>query len=187
MFLANVESCKTAKCGSGKKCVQRNDQPKCICAPNCKASKGQRNNQNAKQNMRYIQKENELKNKRVVQGVEAMQKRRRNSKGLHVVHANKDVDFVDASANNSSKFGRSERVILTDSKVFNRIHGDNKKRTKLNKSIKNEYVKGNHTSMMSEGHQQTNWPKMIRTGGYGYDAPFPSNTFAVKFYQNTIP
>ncbi|KAG4071442.1 hypothetical protein HA402_011596 [Bradysia odoriphaga] len=128
---------------------------------------------------------------RVAEGGGAIKKRRRNLKGLHVIHANKDVDFVDAPTSNSSKFGKSERVILSDSKVFNRIHGDNKKRTNLNKSIKNEYVRGNYSTMMSEGHrhgsrnvfnQQTNWPTMIRTGSYGYDAPFPSNTFAVELF-----
>lgn len=117
-------------------------------------------------------------------------KRKRNSKRLHVIEANKDVDFVN-STNNSAKFGKSEKVILSDSKVFNKIDGDNKKRTESNKSIKNEYVKGNYSSVMNEGHrhrgknnfkQQSNWPSMIRTGSYGYDAPFPQNQFSVKFF-----
>lgn len=121
-----------------------------------------------------------------------MKKRKRNSKGLQVFDANKDVDFVDAT-NNSSKFGKSERIILSDSKVFNRINGDNKKRTNSNKSIKNEYVKGNYSSVMNESHRhrgkniyksQTNWPSMIRTGSYGYDVPFQSKQFAVKLFFN---
>lgn len=119
-----------------------------------------------------------------------MNKRKRNSKRLHVIDANKDVDFVN-STNNSSKLGRSERIILSDNKVFNKIHGDNKKRTKLKENTKNEYVKGNYSSsVMNVGHryrgkniykQQTDWPSMIRTGGYGYDVPLPTNQFSVKF------
>lgn len=32
-----TDSCKTAKCGDGKRCAIRNGQPKCICSPMCKA------------------------------------------------------------------------------------------------------------------------------------------------------
>lgn len=191
MFVS-LESCKTAKCGAGKKCIQRNEQPKCVCAPNCKASKGHRNNHNSKRTMRYIQNENKIEKVRVTEGVDSANKRQRSSQGVHAKHSKKDVDFVDASTNASSKFGKSERVILSDSKVLNRIHGDNKKRTHLSKSIKNENVKGNHSSMMSQSHRhgivngfnpQTNWPTMIRTGSYGYDAPLPSNSFTVRFFK----
>lgn len=148
--------------------------------------KGQGNAHNAKRTLRFIQKKDKTENKKIVEGL--LKKRKRNSKRLHVIDANKDVDFVDTT-NNSSKFGKSERIILPD-KVFNKIHGDNKKRTYVNKSIKNESVKGNYSSVMNESHrprgknmfkQQTNWPSMIRTGSYGYDAPFPSNQFSVKF------
>lgn len=31
-------SCDTVKCGNGKRCILKKGQPKCICAPNCKAS-----------------------------------------------------------------------------------------------------------------------------------------------------
>lgn len=187
MFPCQSGSCKTAKCGAGKKCIQRNDQPKCVCAPNCKAIKGHGNTHNAKRTLRFIQKKDKNENMKVVEGL--MNKRKRHSKRLHVIDANKDVDFV-SSTNNSSKFGKSERVISSDSKVFNKIHGDNKKRTELNKSIKNEPVKGNYSSVMNESHrhrskinfkQQSKWPSMIRSGSYGYDAPFPQNQFSVKF------
>lgn len=182
----DLESCKTAKCGAGKKCIQRNDQPKCVCAPNCKALKGQRNT-DTKRTLRFIQKREKIENMKGVEGV--MKKRKRNSKRLHVIDANEDVDFVN-SANNSSKFGKSEKIILSD-KVFNKIHGDNKKRTTLKENAKNEYVKGNYSSsVMNVGHrhrgknnfkQQTDWSSMIRTGGYGYDVPFPTHQFSVKF------
>ncbi|XP_031634012.1 follistatin isoform X2 [Contarinia nasturtii] len=36
-----IDSCKTAKCGTHKKCVMRSGQPKCVCAPKCK-TKNQR-------------------------------------------------------------------------------------------------------------------------------------------------
>lgn len=36
-----IDSCKTAKCGTHKKCVIRDGQPKCVCAPKCK-TKNQR-------------------------------------------------------------------------------------------------------------------------------------------------
>lgn len=184
-----LESCKTAKCGAGKKCVQRNNQPKCVCAPNCKAMKGQ-GNTHTKRTLRFIQKKDKTENIKIVEGL--MKKRKRKSKRLSVIQANKDVEFLD-STNNSSKFGKSERIILSDSKVFNRIHGDNKKRTNVNKSIKNEYVKENYSSVRNESlrhrgknifNQQSNWPSMIRTGSYGYDSPFPSNQFSVKFFIN---
>lgn len=139
-----------------------------------------------------MQKKEKFENTKVVEGL--MKKRKRNSKRLHVIDANRDdVDFV-LTTNKSSKFGKSERIILSDSNVLNKIDGDNKKRTSLNKSIKNEYVNGanySSSSVMNERHrhssnkkhfkQQTNWPSMIRTGGYGYDVPFPSNKFSVKF------
>lgn len=35
--IAYTDSCKTAKCGDGKRCAIRNGQPKCICSPMCKA------------------------------------------------------------------------------------------------------------------------------------------------------
>lgn len=183
-YIGILESCKTAKCDSGKKCIQRNNQPKCVCAPNCKAIKGH----SAKRNLRFIDKANRFQQMRVVDGV--MKKRKRNSKRLHVLDVvNKDVDFVD-SATNSSKSGKSERVILPDGNVFNRINGDTTKTTRTNKSIKNDYVKGNYSSVMNENRrhggkniykQQSNWPSMIRTGSYGYDVPFPSNQFSVSF------
>lgn len=31
-----IDNCVTAKCGPNKRCVIRQGQPKCICAPNCK-------------------------------------------------------------------------------------------------------------------------------------------------------
>ncbi len=146
--------------------------------------KGQRN---AKRNLRFTHKENNNERKSVVGG--QTKSRKRSSQGLHVVNANRDVDFVN-STNNSSKFGKSERLISTNSKVFNGIHSVNKKRTNLNKSIKNEYVKGNGSFAINESHrhrakhlykpQQTNWPSMIRTGSYGYDVPLPTNLFSVK-------
>lgn len=40
-FSISVDSCKTAKCGTHKKCVMRSGQPKCVCAPKCK-TKNQR-------------------------------------------------------------------------------------------------------------------------------------------------
>lgn len=122
---------------------------------------------------------------RIVEGV--MKKRKRNSKGLHIINANKYVDFVNAT-NSKSKFGKSERIILSDSKVLNRIHGDSSKRTNFSKSIKNEFIKGNYSSVMKASNrhknhqQQSNWPSMIRTGSYGYDVPFPPNQFPVKIF-----
>lgn len=50
-----TESCKTAKCGTHKKCMMRGGQPKCVCAPKCKAKKFQRKRIN-----RYSQVENGL-------------------------------------------------------------------------------------------------------------------------------
>lgn len=35
-FVNAPESCKTAKCGTHKRCVLRNGQAKCVCAPKCK-------------------------------------------------------------------------------------------------------------------------------------------------------
>uniref|UniRef100_A0A1A9WQW1 Kazal-like domain-containing protein n=1 Tax=Glossina brevipalpis TaxID=37001 RepID=A0A1A9WQW1_9MUSC len=37
-----LESCKNFKCGPNKKCVKRKGRPKCICAPECGASKRKR-------------------------------------------------------------------------------------------------------------------------------------------------
>lgn len=34
-----TESCKTAQCGTHKKCIMRGGQPKCVCAPKCKSKK----------------------------------------------------------------------------------------------------------------------------------------------------
>ncbi|KAJ6640905.1 putative cytochrome P450 6d5 [Pseudolycoriella hygida] len=169
-----LESCKTAKCGDGKKCIQRNDQPKCVCAPNCKAMKRQENNSNAKRTSRFIDKEDSIENvKRVGPKV---RKKTGNLKRVQVFDANKDVEFVNPT-NNSSKNAKSEKVIVTDSKFFNKIHGDNKKRTNFNKSI----AKGNLSSVMRDRHifkEHSKWPSMIRTGSYGYDVPFPPNHFS---------
>ncbi|KAL7047057.1 hypothetical protein ACKWTF_002776 [Chironomus riparius] len=32
------ESCDNTKCGDGKRCIMKRGQPKCVCAPNCKAT-----------------------------------------------------------------------------------------------------------------------------------------------------
>lgn len=122
---------------------------------------------------------------KIIEGM--TQKRKRNSKRLHVINANKDIDFVN-STNTKLKFGKSERIILSDSKVSNKIHGDSKKRTNFSKSFKNEFIRGNYSSVSNRHknqknyQQQTHWPSMIRTGSYGYDQPFPPNQFSVKFF-----
>lgn len=36
-FVFATDSCTTAKCGPHKRCVMRSGQPKCVCAPKCKA------------------------------------------------------------------------------------------------------------------------------------------------------
>lgn len=185
-MFSKLESCKTAKCGAGKKCIQRNQQPKCVCAPNCKASKGQRNVHNSKRTSRYSEKKDKIENKKIVEGM--MKKRKRNSKRLHVINASNGVDFVNST--NSSSKGKSEKIVSSDSKLFNKVHGDSKKRTNVNKSRKTEIIKGNYSSVnVSNRHrdkklyrQEINWPSMIRSGSYGYDVPFPPNHFSVKFF-----
>uniref|UniRef100_A0A336LNK1 CSON008443 protein n=1 Tax=Culicoides sonorensis TaxID=179676 RepID=A0A336LNK1_CULSO len=42
-----VDNCATAKCGPSKRCVLRQGQPKCICAPNCKQKHPKNPNYNA--------------------------------------------------------------------------------------------------------------------------------------------
>lgn len=38
-YYKKSENCATAKCGPNKRCVIRQGQPKCICAPNCKQTR----------------------------------------------------------------------------------------------------------------------------------------------------
>lgn len=42
-------SCDNVKCGNGKRCILKRGQPKCICAPNCKASAATMTNKNRKE------------------------------------------------------------------------------------------------------------------------------------------
>lgn len=42
-------SCDNVKCGNGKRCILKRGQPKCICAPNCKASAATMINKNRKE------------------------------------------------------------------------------------------------------------------------------------------
>lgn len=38
LLLFHTESCDNTKCGDGKRCIMKRGQPKCVCAPNCKAT-----------------------------------------------------------------------------------------------------------------------------------------------------
>lgn len=189
----NLESCKTAKCGAGRKCIQRNEKPKCVCAPNCKASKGQQNvhKSNSKRTLRFVGKKDRNENVKVISGM--LKKRKTNSQRTHLTDTNEDVDFVEPT-NSSSKFDKSQRIILSDSKLLNKIHGDRKTRINFNRNFKNEFINGNYGSVNDSNRSKdqklnrhgTHWPSMIRTGSYGYDSPFPPNQFAVKFVMYII-
>lgn len=42
----HTESCATARCGANRRCIVKQGQPKCICAPNCKHRKDSNNKSN---------------------------------------------------------------------------------------------------------------------------------------------
>lgn len=43
-----IESCDNVSCGEGKRCIMKKGLPKCVCAPNCKATAAANKSRNAK-------------------------------------------------------------------------------------------------------------------------------------------
>lgn len=46
-FALKIETCDNANCGIGKRCIMKKGLPKCVCAPNCKATAAANKNQKA--------------------------------------------------------------------------------------------------------------------------------------------